>query len=168
MRFTKTPEFAVLSLSRQDMVALWYDNVAGTRDGFYGPLGSKITVRSPSDRHEKGLLRNALAHVTLDAGQDILAIVDPEDQPQNGFVHHVPKDALVAASMKCDETPAVLPVGGLLFVVEPHNFARPSVWERVTDPISNYADVLTHKANWPAQPEFQGLFHPISKHVVTG
>lgn len=158
MRFTRTEEYAIVDFSRYDMGGLWGNHVTGTRDGFYGSSGSKITVHSPRERYESLLLRNALAHVTLDAGQDILVLLDPEDQPENGFVHHVPKDILLEASMRCVETPMVVPSGGLLFVVEPIHFSLDSIWTRVTNPITNRSDVDATRKGWPLEPIFQELF----------
>lgn len=158
MRFKKTEEYAIVGFSREDMLTLWDTGITGTRDGFYGFSGSKITVQRPRERFESSLLRDALACVTLDAGQDILALTNPDDQSVNGFVHHVPRDILIESSMKCEEMPHVLPFGGLLFVVEPKDFSCDSIWARVTDSVTNHSEVDATKKRWPLEPIFQEQF----------
>lgn len=145
MQFERHPEQFVIRLSQDDVHDLRRNSLIGLRDGVFG-TESKVTVMAPRGRYERQTyLRHALAYITLDPGQDITVILDPFDQPQNGFVLEVAREQLVAPS-RSEVTEAVFPKAGLRLEVEAQTSGMPSLWHRVIDAATNDTEVLQERA----------------------
>jgi len=166
MEFQKSEKDIRIHLTQQDIGLVAINGITGDREGVFG-MDSKVTVRTPYD-DERLYIRHTPIYVFTDRGFDLTVVLNPYDRLASGYVHEVPRDALLAASYVADPD-GVIPEQGLLIHIDPPALPEQSneaiypglqlvtrdysIWARVIDADTNTVERLYDRTFTGPLPE---------------